>query len=1708
MRITRSLPRPARAAIVAALLAAPPLSAPRAAVCSNPGVDSTATVSGIVNSYYPGVSAPAGSTTITVGTIDTTGGGSSTPIAPGNLILVMQMQDADLNTTNTSSYGGSAPGTGYTALNGAGVYEYAVVSSVSGATIGLTAPLQNGYRNAGYVAGVSGQRRFQVLRVPQFSSVQFPGGTVYVAPPWNGRTGGVVAFDVAGNLNWGGSTIEVSGRGFRGGAGRSLAGAGAGTTLLNTDYVSSASTAAHAGKGEGIAGTPRYVFTPNPASQANYATNGAGSATDTGVEGYPGGSFARGAPGNAGGGGSDGNPAANDQNTGGGGGGSFSVGGMGGYGWTPNTPPGSKTGGFGGYSVPMAPGLLTLGGGGGAGSMNNGTGTPAGGLATSGGAGGGVVVIRARTVTGTGTINANGAHANSTVLNDASGGGGGGGAVLVFASNDGGSLGTLTVNARGGNGGSNTPGTGVNPHGPGGGGSGGFVAITSAAGVTVNVQPGVNGTTNASATTTADYGATGSAGGYRVYSIQPVDLPGASSNALCLPLLTVTKSAVKNDAMRSGTASYVLTVENAAGYGTATGVRLQDTLPGSPSPFTVLSTDSITLTGGATRTSGTDPAVGATSPSWGSFSVPGGGAVSVRFTAAIPAGTALGTYQNGATVVYTDPTATSGGQTVTPGGTYAGGGAVPGTNYAASSSALDDVTVRDPAALSKSFTPAGMAPGQTSRLAIVITNPTPVALGATALTDAYPVGVTNTATPAAQLDGPGCLGAITAPANGGAISLASGTIPAGGTCTLSVNVTTAAAGSYTNTIPAGALANDRNVSNPTPATATLNQSAIQAPAVTTAFLPAVIQQGATTTLSLTVTNGGTTGLTGIAFTDTLTSVQVAPAPAVTNGCGGTVTATAGASTVTLAGGALAAGATCTITVQVTSATPSPAAGYPTTATGITSTQSGAGAASNTAWLVVAATPTIAQAFAPASIAPGAQSVLTFTLTNSGNVPLTGATFSDAMGYLTVPATAAAGGTCAGAAGNTLAAGSTNIVLSGLTLPAASSCTVTVPVTTTVSGPQVNVANGVASAETPTPGPQSAPATLNVLFPPSVATSFAGMVEAAVATSYATLSIAVANPNVADALSNVSFTDALTNMVVHATPAATNGCGGTLTASAGGSTVSLAGGTLAAGASCTVTVRVRSSTPSPAGGHPNTVAATAAETGTSAGPSDTAYLNVLAPPTISVAFSPSAIDVTTGVSVMTLTLTNPNAVGLTGGTFTDALPAGLSTTAAVQSYVGAGRGTCTGPIPSGQTASTATLSFSGVNIPANGSCTILVDVRGTATGLYSNTASGLTTFQTPTAGPASNAATLSVGRMGIAKSFSPATIVAGGASTLTFVLENPTGRDATSVTFRDAFPANLSVAAPLSVTSSCGGTLRNHGDTANLAAGATGLRLVNGAVASNATCTLTVRVTASAAGAYDNQTTGLAYQTNQPGTGSDSNVATLTVVDHPTLALAFSPATLDLYATSTMTFTLTNPNPTALTGAAFTQALSGITVASPAILGGTCAGVTSTPALAAGATSLALTVPNLLPGSCTVTVPVTRLASTPGAFANAASGVTTVETATAGPASNTATITFNRLPLQVMKSAGLATATPGTAVTYTISYSNPNATTGFGSVVITDAIPAYTRFSSASCGPLPPSITSCTVSAPPVGSVGTVTWTLGGTLAAGASGTVSLTVVVN
>ncbi len=552
-------------------------------VCATAGKNGAAgTLNAVINTYYPpstNVTVAAGATSVTLGTSR----GAATAIASGDLLLFIQMQDAAINSTNTSSYGDGATGAGSTNLNNSGVYEFVRATSAVGTGGGALTFVASGpgggllftYTEAA-ATGTQGQRAFQVIRVPQDSSATL-GYTAATpaATAWNGSTGGVFALDVSGILTLNGATLSVDGTGFRGAAGLQLSGTAGRTNadFVNTApgaYAGTAVAGAHGSKGEGIAGTPRWI-------------ESGGTFASTGVEGYPNGSMAKGAPGNAGGGGTDADPAANDQNAGGAGGGNGGVGGTGGNAWSANL----SSGGLGGSAFPSTLSRVVMGGGGGAGSRNN---SPGLAQASSGAAGGGIVILRAGNLSGTATISANGAAAYNLTLNDAGGGGGAGGSIIVVSAS-GGEAG-LTVQAHGGRGGDawDTRAFAIaDRHGPGGGGGGGAVFLSGAAG-SIDVTGGASGIT---LTPGVPYGATNGNPGTAVTNASQSLMPGPQPGAQCTPDMTITKSHSPVNFVQGSTGTYTLTATNSSvgtSASTTAAVTVTDTLPTGITPTSATGT--------------------------------------------------------------------------------------------------------------------------------------------------------------------------------------------------------------------------------------------------------------------------------------------------------------------------------------------------------------------------------------------------------------------------------------------------------------------------------------------------------------------------------------------------------------------------------------------------------------------------------------------------------------------------------------------------------------------------------------------------------------------------------------------------------------------------------------------------------------------------------------------------------------------------------------------------------------------------------------------------------------------------------------------------------------------------------------------------------------------------------------------------------------
>lgn len=378
-------------------------------------------LSGIINNYSPITDLNQCEGTVQIA--DATG------FQVGMPVLVIQMQGAVVNQTNSSAFGS------LDSLNGAGWYERNEILAITGNQITLRYALLHPYRTNG---------KLQLVSIPTYQDAQVSG--TLTAQSWNGDTGGVLVFQVENRLQVTG-LITVNGQGFRGGQGSNSVTDTCSSVLFGgffNEFVTNLDNWRGAQKGEGI----------SPPIERKES--------------------GRGPLANGGGGG-------NDHKAGGGGGAHHSDGGFGGrleaIGACQGTYPG-----IGGIGLIEDNTRLFLGGGGGGGHGNERQ-------ATDGGNGGGIIIIFANQITGNGFIQASGSAGGDTSDRDAAGGGGAGGSIVLLAGNI---IGNLQIEARGGRGG-NTNSSDARCFGTGGGGSGGRIYASTGTGFIAQVNGGEPG---------------------------------------------------------------------------------------------------------------------------------------------------------------------------------------------------------------------------------------------------------------------------------------------------------------------------------------------------------------------------------------------------------------------------------------------------------------------------------------------------------------------------------------------------------------------------------------------------------------------------------------------------------------------------------------------------------------------------------------------------------------------------------------------------------------------------------------------------------------------------------------------------------------------------------------------------------------------------------------------------------------------------------------------------------------------------------------------------------------------------------------------------------------------------------------------------------------------------------------------------------------
>jgi uncharacterized repeat protein (TIGR01451 family) len=821
-------------------------------VCAMPGKDGAGgTLSGVVNAYYPPAlgTVAAGATSVTLGAA-AAAPGAQTPIGIGDLLLVIQMQAAQINSTNTSSYGDGVPGdpaSGSTSLANSGEFEFVTATAavpVTGGALTFTGTgtgggLLNSYTSAAATA-TQGIQTYQVIRVPQYSTAT--SSSTLAALPWNGAVGGVLALDVASQLTLGG-TVSLDGQGFRGGGGRILAGA---PGTLATDVITLSTQATNGSKGEGIAGTPHFVA---PALSTITPATTAVSTAQAVLEGLPNGSYARGAPGNAAGGSTDANPTANNQNSGGGAGANGGTGGTGGFGWQSA----GIVGGFGGQPFPATTSAIVLGGGGGAGTTNDGSywnpvtntgGTDCGanctGIYSSGTAGGGIVIIHTGSVAGTGTISANGATALET-KNDGGGGAGAGGSILVFANS--GSLTGLTASVAGGNGGvtwpADPPGTPFpgNRHGPGGGGGGGVILESATPGPT-NVSGGIPGWS-----TLADdsYGATAGQPGFVSSGLSITETPGTQSGAYCAGAdLAVTNSGTPSVVVPGGTITYTQVVTN-NGPQDAVNATFTEAVPANTT-FSSL----------------------AVAPGWSCTTPAVGGTGNFNCTNPDVANAAVGTFTFVVTVV---PGTVNGTQILDTASVSSGTNDPNLANNTASVLTLVGSSTSADIVVSMTAAPNPVQAGNQITYTVTVHSNGPAATSTVTLTDTIPANTTFV-----SLAQTGT--AWVCPAPGTAVSCTIASLPAGATTTFTL-IVTVAAGTASGTIITNTASTSTSTPDPNPSnnSSTVNVTVASAGqydlSVTSSATPNPVTPGNDITFLLNFANNGPNSASNVVYTDTV-----------------------------------------------------------------------------------------------------------------------------------------------------------------------------------------------------------------------------------------------------------------------------------------------------------------------------------------------------------------------------------------------------------------------------------------------------------------------------------------------------------------------------------------------------------------------------------------------------------------------------------------------------------------------------------------------------------------------------------------------------------------------------------------------------------------------------------------------------------------------
>jgi len=385
-------------------------------------------ISGVVNTYHQVIELIPDKACVRVT--------NASQLSMNNMIMIIQMKGATINTSNTSSFGDT------TALNAAGDYEIGTICYISNDSVFLFHNLLNSYDVL--------NGKVQVVQFAEYLSANVT--DTIKASAWDSTagTGGVIAIYANQSITLN-APVFADASGYKGGKYSSSNG-----TCSNFSPASS------------------YAYNAAATSPQNGAYKGESVATIATTQ-----TGGRGAPANGGGGG-------NNHNNSGGGGANLSAGGIGGGNssssgcrTTIQSDGGNALKSWGGKKI-------FLGGGGGAGHNNNAV------YKNGGGNGGGIIFIWANELIGNNELISSNGETGGNSLADGAGGAGAGGSIIMHVTNY---TGNAIIQANGGNGGASNDGGNIGLcYGGGGGGSGGVIYFTGAAPpITATVTAGAAG---------------------------------------------------------------------------------------------------------------------------------------------------------------------------------------------------------------------------------------------------------------------------------------------------------------------------------------------------------------------------------------------------------------------------------------------------------------------------------------------------------------------------------------------------------------------------------------------------------------------------------------------------------------------------------------------------------------------------------------------------------------------------------------------------------------------------------------------------------------------------------------------------------------------------------------------------------------------------------------------------------------------------------------------------------------------------------------------------------------------------------------------------------------------------------------------------------------------------------------------------------------